>query len=121
MMQRSGMCLELRLKEAEGWSGWRSLSATSRSWNKVRVDDNGGGEQGEIGDVPRGGDMGIRLLILSGEVFDSGNLFASGPNLSGARAFDVYLWSGRTPSVEIELSSGGEGLVGGSEPAVEDD
>ena len=31
--------------------------------------------------MPVGGDVGIRLSILSGEVFDSGkNLFASGPS-----------------------------------------
>jgi hypothetical protein len=41
----------------------------------ARVDDNGGGgEYGEICDVPTGGDVGIRLLILSGEVFDSKSL-----------------------------------------------
>jgi hypothetical protein len=66
--------------------------------------------------------VGIRLLILSGEVFDSGkNLFVSGPNWSGAGAFEVYLWAGRTLLVEFELSGGEEGLVGGSEPAVEVD
>jgi hypothetical protein len=55
---------------------------------------------------------GIRVLILSGEVFDSGkNLFTSGPNWSGAGAFEVYLWAGRTLSIELELS-GNEGLVG---------
>lgn len=41
------------------------------------------------------------LLILSGEVFDSGkNLFASGPNWSNAGAFGMYLWTGRTLSVK---------------------
>jgi len=34
--QRSERCLELGLKEAEYCCGWRSLSATSRSW-KVDV------------------------------------------------------------------------------------
>jgi hypothetical protein len=66
--------------------------------------------------------VGIRLLILSGEVFDSGkNLFVSGLSLSGAGAFEMYLWAGRTLSIELELSGGEEGLVGGSEPAVEVD
>ena len=64
--------------------------------------------------------MGIRLLILRGEVFASGkNLFASGPSWSGAGAFEVYLWAGGTLSFEVELSGGEEDLVGGSEPAVE--
>ena len=35
--------------------------------------DVGGGEYGEIGDVPTGGDVGARLLILSGEILDLGN------------------------------------------------
>ena len=84
-----------------------------REEEEARVDDNGKGEYG---------DVGIRLLILSGEVFDSGkNLFVSGPDWSGAGAFEVYLWPGRTLLVEFELSGGEEGLVGGSEPAVEVD
>ena len=33
----------------------------------------------------------------------------------------MYLWVERTLSVEFELSGGEEGLVGGSEPAVEVD
>jgi len=62
-----------------------------REEEEARVDDNGG-EYGEIWDAPTGGDVGIRLLILSGEIFDSGkNLFASGPSLSGGGAFEVYL------------------------------
>ena len=94
----------------------------NREEEEARVDDKGGGEYGEIWDVPTGGDVGIRLWILSGEVFDSGkNLFVSGPNWSGAGGFEVYLWVGRTLSVEFELSGGDEGLVGGSEPAVEVD
>jgi hypothetical protein len=59
-------------------------------------------------------------LILSGEVFDSGkNLFASGPGLSGAGVFEVYLWKARILSVEF--SGGEKGLVGGSDPAVDVD
>ena len=27
----------MRLKEAEGWCGWRSLSVTSHLWNKVDI------------------------------------------------------------------------------------
>jgi hypothetical protein len=62
------------------------------------------------------------LVILSGEVFDSGkNFFAPGPSLSGAGAFEVYLWTGRILLGEFELSGGEEGLVDGSEPAVEVD
>ena len=54
-----------------------------REEEKARVNDNGRGEYG---------DVGIRLLILSGEVFDSGKiLFVSGPDWSGAGAFEVYL------------------------------
>ena len=123
------MCLELLLKEAEGCFGWRSLSATSRLWKMeivkeegTRVDDKGGREYGETWDVPTAGDVGIRLLILSSEVFDSvKSLFTSGPNWSGAGAFEVYLWVERTLSVEFELSGGEEGLVGGEEPVVEVD
>jgi len=66
--------------------------------------------------------VGIRLFILSGEVFNSGkNLFTSGPNWSGAGAFEVYLWAERTLPVEFKLSGGEEGLVWGSEPALEVD
>jgi hypothetical protein len=55
-----------------------------------------------------------------GILFDSGkNHFASGPSWSGAGAFEVYLWGGRILSVELELSGGEEGLVAGSERAVE--
>jgi len=61
----------------------------------------------------------IRLLILSGEVFNSGKgLFTSGLNWSGAGAFEVYLWA-EILLVEFKLSGGEEGLVGGSEPAIE--
>jgi hypothetical protein len=63
--------------------------------------------------MPVGGDVGICLLILSGEVFDSGkNLFASGPSWSSAGTFEMYLWPGRTLSVKRGR---------GSEPAVEVD
>jgi len=69
-----------------------------------------------------GGDVGIRLLILSGKVFDSGkNLFASGPSWSGTGGFEVYLWTARTLSIELEFSGGEQGLVGASKPAVEVD
>ena len=54
--------------------------------------------------------MGTRLLVLSAEQ----------PCLSGAGAFEVYLWIGRTLLDEFE-SSGEEGRVGGSDPAVEVD
>lgn len=94
----------------------------NREEEEARVDDKGGGEYGETWDVPTGGDMGMRLFILSGKVFDSGkNLSTSGPNWSGAGGFEVYLWAERTLSVEFELSGGEEGLVGGEEPAVEVD
>lgn len=63
-----------------------------REEEEANVKDVAGGEYGEIWIVPVGGDVGIRLVILSGEVFDSGkNRFASGPRLSGAGAFEVYL------------------------------
>ena len=72
--------------------------------------------------MPVGGEVGTRLLILSGEVFNSGkNCFTSGPNLSGAGAFEVYLWTGKTLSDEFGSSGGEDGLVGGSEPAVDVD
>jgi len=107
------MCLELRLKEAEGCCGWHLLSATSRPWKKMDIVKRKKRESTTMED----GDVGIRLLILSGEVFDSGkNLFVSGPDWSGAGAFEVYLWAGRTLLVEFELLGGG-----GSEPAVEVD
>jgi len=66
---------------------------------------------GEICD----GDVSICLLILSDEVSNSGkNLFASGPSWSGAGGFELYLWTERTLSIELELSAGKEGLVRGS-------
>jgi hypothetical protein len=59
--------------------------------------------------------VGIHLLILSGEAFDSGKiLFALGPGLSGAGTFEVYLWTVRILSGKFELSGDEEGLVGSS-------
>jgi len=110
MTQRSEICLELRLKEAEGCFGWRLLSATYRSWKKMDIEKRKTRESTtmkEGGNMARSGmhpQEGIRLLILR----------------SGAGAFEVYLWAGRTFSIELELS-GDEGLVGGSEPAGEVD
>ena len=39
--------------------------------------------------------------------------------LSGAGAFEVYLWTGGTLLSEFELSGGEKGMVGGAEPAVD--
>ena len=67
-----------------------------------------------------GGDAGIDLLILSFEVFNSGKKpLRFGAKLSGARTFEVYLWTGRTLLGESELSGGEEGLVCGAEPEVD--
>lgn len=45
-----------------------------REEEEARVDDSGGGEYGEIWDAPTGGDVSIRILILSGKVFNSGKI-----------------------------------------------
>ena len=90
--------------------------------DELREEEAANGRADRIWDAPTGGDVGIRLLILSGEVFDSGKKrFTSGPSLSGAGAFAVYLWTRGTLLGKLEVSGGEEGLVGGSEPAVEVD
>ena len=87
-----------------------------------REEEAASGRADRIWDAPTGGDVGICLLILSGEVFDSGKkCFASGPSLSSAGAFAVYLWTRGTLLGKLKASGGEEGLVGGSEPAVEID
>ena len=49
-----------------------------------REEEAASGRADRIWDAPTGGDVGNRLLILSGEVFDSGKKrFVSGPSLSG--------------------------------------
>jgi len=66
--------------------------------------------------------VGIRLLIRSGEVFDSEEkVFASATILSGAGAFEVYLCSVGFLLVEIESWGGEEGLVGELDPDVDVD
>ena len=73
------------------------------------------------------GDLGCtnrrrRLLILNGEVFDSGKkCFASGPSLSGAGVFEVYLWTEETLLGKLGFSGGEDGLIGGTEAAVDVD
>jgi len=113
--RRSKRCLELQLRVAEGCRSG-SLSVTSRSWRKTR-------ELTTVEKEENKARFGMyRLLILSGEVFNSGkNLFSSGPILSGAGAFEVYFWAEGSLSVELQLSGREEGLVGGSEPVVEVD
>ena len=50
-----------------------------------REEEAASGRADRIWDAPTGGDVNNRLLILSGEVFDSGKKrFVSGPSLSGA-------------------------------------
>jgi len=122
MTQRSEICLELRLKEAEGCFGWRLLSATYRSWKKMDIEKRKTRESTtmkEGGNMARSGmhpQEGIRLLILSSEVFDSGkNLFISGPNWSSAGAFEVYLWAGRTFSVELGMEGESRECRGGND------
>ena len=100
--------------------GARRLVGVSFVEDGIREEEAASGRAARIWGAPPGGDVGNRLLILSGEVFNSGKKrFVSGPSLSGAGAFAVYLWTGGTLLVKLELSGGEEGLVGGSEPAVE--
>ena len=64
--------------------------------------------------------MGTRLLILGGEVFNLGkNLFTSGAKFDGGGELEVYLWAERTLLGKFESLGGEDGLVGGSEPAVD--
>jgi hypothetical protein len=103
-------------EEAEAFILWNELceSFVGGKYREedVSVVDVGGGEYGEIWDVPTGGDVGARLLILSGEVFNSGKKLL----------FD-QVWAAPARFVELEFSGGVEfkGLVGGSELAAEDE
>ena len=100
--------------------GARGLMGVSFVEDGLCKEEAASGRAARIWEAPTGGDVGIRLLILSGEVFDSGKKrFTSGPSLSSAGAFAVYLWTGGTSLSKPEVSGGEEGLVGGSEPAVE--
>ena len=120
MAQRSERCLELRLKEAEGCRGWRSLYATSRSW-KVNVVKR----KPRVSMTMEEGNK-ARFEVYPWEAIwhslidperPGENHLASGPSLSDAGELKVYLQGGKTLSVMIELSGGEEVLVGGSGPA----
>ena len=65
--------------------GAGGLVGVSFAEDGLREEEAASGRADRIWDAPTGGDVGNRLLILSGEVFDSG------PSLSGAGAFAVYL------------------------------
>jgi hypothetical protein len=66
--------------------------------------------------------VGIRFLIRSGGVFDSGGkVFASGTILSGAGAFEVYLCGAGFLFGEVKSWGGEEGLIGELDPDVDVD
>ena len=72
--------------------GAGGLVGVSFAEDGLREEEAASGRADRIWDEPTGGDVGNRLLILSGEIFDSGKKrFASGPSLSSAGAFAVYL------------------------------
>jgi len=103
MARKSEKCLEFKCDES-------FVEGVYREEEDASVDNN------------RGGGIRRDLQCACGRQCRyplSSEVFASGTSWSGAGGFEVYLWTERTLSIELELSGGKEGLIGGSEPAVE--
>jgi len=94
MMRGSERCLDLRLKEAEGCCGWRSLYVMSHSW-KVDVVKRKPPvlTTMEEGNKPIFGVCPWEAMwyLLIDPERPGKNDFASGPSLSDAGALKVHL------------------------------